>query len=129
MNTTTLDRYFDLFDASRTDEQAFTDLVSLFSDKITFVLNGQEQHGIEAWKQFVRMVFTANQDIKHMYAGWVPSAAGDTMETRWAVCGKRADGSVFTQDGMDIARLDADGKIVYLANVPDDTAMFNQYNG
>ena len=63
-----------------------------------------------------------------MYAGWLPSETGDTIETRWAVCGKRADGSVFTQDGTDIARLDADGKIVYLANVPDDTTMFNQYN-
>lgn len=125
---TTLDRYFDLFDASRTDEQAFSDLVSLFSDDITFVLNGQEQHGIEAWKNFVRMVFTANQDIKHMYEAWLPSADGDTFETRWAVCGKRADGTVFTQDGTDIARLDADGKIVYLANVPDDAKMFNNYN-
>ncbi len=35
-----LNRYFDLFDASRTDVQAFEDLVSLFTTDITFVLNG-----------------------------------------------------------------------------------------
>jgi len=118
-----LNRYFDLFDASRTDAQAFEDLVSLFTTDITFVLNGQPQHGIEAWKQFVRYVFTANQDIKHMYAGWEETTPG-TYETRWAVCGKRADGSVFTQDGKDIARLDENGRIAYLENVPDDPTMF-----
>ena len=118
-----LNRYFDLFDASRTDEQAFEDLLSLFTTDITFVLNGQPQHGIDAWKQFVRYVFTANQDIKHMYAGWEETTPG-TYETRWAVCGKRADGSVFTQDGKDIARLDENGRIAYLENVPDDPTMF-----
>ena len=118
-----LNRYFDLFDASRTDAQAFDDLVSLFTTDITFVLNGQPKHGIDAWKQFVRYVFTANQDIKHMYAGWEETTPG-TYETRWAVCGKRADGSVFTQDGKDIARLDENGRIAYLENVPDDPTMF-----
>lgn len=58
-----------------------------------------------------------------MYAGWEETTPG-TYATRWAVCGKRADGSVFTQDGKDIARLDGNGRIAYLENVPDDPTMF-----
>lgn len=32
---------------------------------------------------------------------------------------------VYTEEGMDIARLDEQGKIVYLENVPDNTSFFN----
>jgi len=49
------------------------------------------------------------------------------FETPWAVCGKRATGSVFTQTGKDIAKLDKNGKIIYLENVPDNTNMFDSY--
>ncbi|MGF9889169.1 nuclear transport factor 2 family protein [Priestia megaterium] len=122
-----LNRYFDLFDQSRTSEQAFEELVGLFSDDIIFVLNGHEKKGIENWKLFVKMVFKENADIKHMFEGWKAVEGTDKFETPWAVCGKRASGSVFTQTGKDIAKLDENGKISYLENVPDDTNMFDTY--
>ena len=48
-------------------------------------------------------------------------------ETRWAVCGKKSDGTVYTQTGKDIAELDDSGKIRYLENVPDQAALFDSY--
>ena len=122
-----LNRYFDLFDLSRTDATAFEELIDLFTEEIVFVLNGHEKRGIENWKAFVNMVFVENVDIKHMFEGWRLVEGTDLYETPWAVCGKRADGTVFTQTGKDIAKLDTFGKITYLENVPDDTGMFNAY--
>jgi hypothetical protein len=122
-----LNRYFDLFDQSRTSEKAFEELVSLFSDDIVFVLNGHEKQGIENWKLFVKMVFKENADIKHMFEGWKAVESTAMFETPWVVCGKRASGSVFAQMGKDIAKLDDSGKISYLENVPDDTNMFDTY--
>jgi hypothetical protein len=105
-----LNRYFDLFDQSRTSEQAFEELVGLFSEDIVFVLNGHEKQGIENWKLFVKMVFKENADIKHMFEGW-----------------KAVEGTDKFQTGKDIAKLDDNGKISYLENVPDDTNMFDTY--
>lgn len=42
-----LEKYFDLFDQSRTSEKAMEELVSLFSDDIVFILNGHEKR---EWK-------------------------------------------------------------------------------
>lgn len=122
-----LDKYFDLFDQSRTSEKAMEELNSLFSKDIVFVLNGHEQTGIKNWELFVKAVFKENCDIKHMYEGWVRKEETATFETRWAVCGKRTSGSVFTQTGKDIAKLNEEGKITYLENVPDAADMFESY--
>ncbi|MGX1194670.1 nuclear transport factor 2 family protein [Metabacillus sp. SLBN-84] len=123
-----LNIYFDLFDQSRTDEQAFEELISLFSNDLVFVLNGHKKQGIENFKLFVQMVFTENADIKHMFEGWKAVEGTDTFATPWAVCGKRSAGSVFTQTGKDIAKLNDDGKICYLENIPDNASMFDSYN-
>ncbi|MGE7877939.1 nuclear transport factor 2 family protein [Peribacillus muralis] len=122
-----LEKYFDLFDQSRTSEQAMEELVSLFSDDIVFILNGHEKKGIENWKLFVKMIFQENSDIKHMFEGWKKVEGTDLFETPWAVCGKRSSGTVYTQTGKDIARLNDDGKISYLENVPDNADMFANY--
>ncbi|AKO93125.1 nuclear transport factor 2 family protein [Priestia filamentosa] len=124
-----LEKYFMLFDQSRTSEEAFEQLADLFTDDMEFVLNGYKQAGIKNWRNFVKMVYTENKDLKHMYQGW-EKVQGDetrTYETRWAVCGKRASGEVYTQAGKDIAKLDEDGKITYLENVPDNTKLFQTY--
>ncbi|WP_285767080.1 nuclear transport factor 2 family protein [Peribacillus sp. SI8-4] len=122
-----LEKYFDLFDQSRTSETAMEELTSLFTDDIVFVLNGHEKTGIENWKLFVKTVFKENSDIKHMFEGWKKAEGSDLFETPWAVCGKRSSGTVFTQTGKDIARLNNEGKICYLENVPDNTNMFASY--
>lgn len=122
-----LNRYFDLFDQSRTSQKAMDDLNNLFTEDMEFVLNGDKKSGIENWKLFMKMVFQANLDIKHMYEGWKKIEGSDFYETPWAVCGKRADGSVYTQTGKDIAKLNGEGKITYLENVPDSTDMFKSY--
>ncbi|MCG7337858.1 nuclear transport factor 2 family protein [Staphylococcus sp. ACRSN] len=123
----TLDAYFKLFDESRLSEESFDGLVALFSEDITFVLNGQAYHGIEAWKQFVRKVFEINSDLKHMYDGWIENEDG-SYQTRWAVCGKRYETGVYTQEGIDIAKLDSDNKISYLENKPNDSGLFSEVN-
>lgn len=122
-----LNKYFDLFDQSRTSEEAFEELISLFSDDIIFVLNGSEKKGIENWKLFVKMVYKENTDLKHMFEGWKAVEGTNTFETPWAVCGKNKSGKVYTQTGIDIAKLDENGKINYLENVPDNSNLFNDY--
>ncbi|ELK46588.1 nuclear transport factor 2 family protein [Halobacillus sp. ACCC02827] len=122
-----LDKYFDLFDRSRTSEEAMEELNGLFTDDMVFVLNGSRKQGLDQWKLFMKQVFTNNTDIKHMYEGWEKVEGTDAYETRWAVCGKLANGKVYTQTGKDIARLDEAGRISYLENVPDQQDLFQGY--
>lgn len=122
-----LNKYFDLFDQSRTSKCAMEELNQLFTEDFVFVLNGDRKQGIETWKQFMKMIFQNNIDIKHMYEGWEKVEGSDLYETRWAVCGKLASGKVYTQTGKDMARLNDSGKIVYLENVPDVQDLFNSY--
>ena len=44
-----------------------------------------------------------------------------------AVGGKLSDGRVYTAEGIDIAELDDQGKIVYLENVPKNPELFQRY--
>ena len=122
-----LEKYFTLFDESRISPKARLELINIFSENMSFVLNGYEKNGIEEWKNFLDLIFTNNIDIKHMHEGWKFIKETKRYETRWAVCGKRKDGTVYTQLGKDIAELDEDGKIKYLENVPDNSGIFNVY--
>ncbi|OOM79278.1 hypothetical protein CLPUN_16480 [Clostridium puniceum] len=122
-----LERYFTLFDESRISKKARLELINIFSENMSFVLNGREKNGIEQWENFLDLIFTNNIDIKHMHEGWKFIQETKRYETRWAVCGKRKDGTVYTQLGKDIAELDEDGKIKYLENVPDNSGIFNVY--
>jgi hypothetical protein len=122
-----LDKYFTLFDESRISKKARLELINIFSKDMSFVLNGQKKNGIEEWKNFLDLIFINNLDIKHMHEGWKFVEETKTYETRWAVCGKRKDGTVYTQLGKDIAELDENGKIKYLENIPNDSELFNSY--
>lgn len=122
-----LEKYFTLFDESRISEKARLELISIFSKDMCFVLDGHKKEGIEEWENFLDLIFANNSDIKHMYEGWKFVEETKTYETRWAVCGKRKDGTVYTQIGKDIAKLDEHGKIKYLENIPNDSALFNSY--
>lgn len=122
-----LDKYFPLFDESRISKDARKELISLFSEDITFVLNGHEKHGMKEWENFLDLIFTNNTDIKHMYEGWEFNKETQKYETRWAVCGKSQNNKVYTQVGIDIAQLDENNKIKYLANIPEDSALFDSY--
>ncbi|WP_348771266.1 hypothetical protein [Priestia flexa] len=51
----------------------------------------------------------------------------DKYKTKWAVCGKRVSKEEFTQTDKDVAKLNAEGKINYLANVPDNILTFETY--
>ncbi|ALP36114.1 hypothetical protein ASL14_07960 [Paenibacillus sp. IHB B 3084] len=123
-----LEDYFYYYDLARDDEKSKAQLISLFSNEIEFVLNGDRKQGMDSWKSFLDMFFEGTLDIKHMYEGWkpVPGESG-AYETKWAVCGKRATGDVYTLTGVDKARLDAEGKIVYLENIPDTANAFDKY--
>ncbi|MEN0642567.1 nuclear transport factor 2 family protein [Alkalicoccobacillus gibsonii] len=122
-----LNKYFDLFDQSRTSEQAFNNLINLFSEDITFILNGKKKEGIHNWKAFVTKIYEENVDLKHMYEGWLSVEGTDTYQTNWAICGKHKSGKVYTQTGKDIAKLNDQGEICYLENVPDNTDLFKGY--
>lgn len=119
-----LDEYFILFDEARYSEESFHKLNELFHDDIEFVLNKKTFKGKEAWKQFVKSVYRTNKDLKHMHNGWTQNEDG-SYETDWAICGNRYETGVYTQEGKDIARLDANGKIIYLENQPKDDQLFS----
>ncbi|MEK4562939.1 nuclear transport factor 2 family protein [Staphylococcus sp. FSL K6-3157] len=119
-----LDDYFTLFDESRYSDESFEKLNDLFSENIVFVLNGKSFTGKDEWKQFVKSVYKTNKDLKHMHNSWIKNNDG-TFETQWVICGNRFENGVYTQEGIDIAQLDDDGKIVYLENKPKDKQLFS----
>lgn len=118
-----LNDYFRLFDASRTDPQAMEQLLDLFIPEVEIVLNGETRYG---FKDFMETFYTYNTDIKHMHEPWELQTNG-TYESRWAVCGMSSAGTVYAKTGIDIARLNEDGKIVYLENVQEDKHAFSKY--
>lgn len=113
-----LDDYFAYFDAAVQDPAAVEQLVDLFHEDLVFVVNGKKFEGKQAWREFVQMVFGLNEQLIHMYNGWELQSDGH-YQTRWAICGKRFETGVYTQEGLDRAKLQ-DGKIIYLENQPDD---------
>ncbi|GAA6822914.1 hypothetical protein HpBTM60_21460 [Helicobacter pylori] len=115
-----LDNYFKLFDEANDSDESFAQLNALFSDDITFVLNGRTFNSKDAWENFVKQVFNSNKELKHMYNGWEQNKDG-TYVTKWAICGNRYETGVYTQEGIDIAKLDSDGKISYLENRPNNS--------
>lgn len=122
MNTL-LNNYFRLFDASRTDARAMEDLLSLFTSDAEIVLNGTSRRGFEG---FMKAFYEYNMDVKHMWDGWVLQPDG-SYRTNWAVCGQAADGTVYAKTGIDIARVNDEGQIMYLENVQDDKDAFSKY--
>lgn len=115
-----LDNYFKFFDEAKESEESFNKLNALFSDDITFVLNGRTFNGKNAWENFVKQVFASNKELKHMYNGWEQNEDG-TYATKWAICGNRYETGVYTQEGIDVAKLDSNGKIIYLENKPNNS--------
>lgn len=65
-----LERYFRLFDETRTSEKAKEELMSLFTDDVVFVLNGYTQSRKDKFRAFVTSVYENLIDLKHMYEGW-----------------------------------------------------------
>lgn len=122
-----LERYFRLFDETRTSEEAKEELMSLFTDDVVFVLNGYTQSVKDKFRAFVTSVYENLIDLKHMYEGWKLNEETGRYETNWAICGKRKDQTVYTQTGVDIVELDENGKIKYIENVPNDSNMFSDY--
>lgn len=122
-----LERYFRLFDETRTSEKAKEELMSLFTDDVVFVLNGYTQSVKDKFRAFVTSVYENLIDLKHMYEGWKLNEETGRYETNWAICGKRKDQTVYTQTGVDIVELDENGKIKYIENVPNDSNMFSDY--
>lgn len=120
---TLLNNYFRLFDASRTDARAIEDLLSLFTADAEIVLNGTSRRGFEG---FMKAFYEYNMDVKHMWDGWVLQPDG-SYQTNWAVCGQAADGTVYAKTGIDIARVNDEGQIMYLENVQDDKDAFSKY--
>ncbi|MDO7907737.1 nuclear transport factor 2 family protein [Paenibacillus sp. JX-17] len=122
--TTLLNNYFRLFDASRTDERAMQDLLSLFTPDAEIVLNGTRRTG---FTDFIKAFYEYNADVKHMWDQWELQPDG-SYKTNWAVCGQAADGKVYAKTGIDIARVNEAGQIIYLENVQADKDAFSKYN-
>ncbi|WP_018883462.1 nuclear transport factor 2 family protein [Paenibacillus massiliensis] len=121
--TTILNNYFRLFDASRTEQRAMDDLLSMFTPDAEIVLNGTTRTGFEG---FMKAFYEYNSDVKHMWDQWELQPDG-SYRTNWAVCGQAADGTVYARTGIDIARLNEAGKIVYLENIQEDPNAFRNY--
>ncbi|WP_337033410.1 nuclear transport factor 2 family protein [Paenibacillus illinoisensis] len=121
--TILLNNYFRLFDASRTDARAMEDLLSLFTPDAEIVLNGTSRRGFDG---FMKAFYEYNMDVKHMWDGWVLQPDG-SYQTNWAVCGQAGDGTVYAKTGIEIARVNDEGQIMYLENVQDDKDAFRKY--
>ncbi|OCT15080.1 polyketide cyclase [Paenibacillus pectinilyticus] len=118
-----LNQYFDLFDQSRTDANAMERLLQLFTPDAEIVLNGATRFGFD---DFIKAFYTNNADVKHIWESWEPRQDGSYV-SNWAVCGKTVAGKVYALTGIDIAKLDDDGKIKYLENVPNDKNALKNY--
>lgn len=119
-----LDDYFILFDEARYSEESFQQLTNLFSDDIVFVLNGKSFQGKTVWQNFVRSVYQTNKDLKHMHNGWIKQEDG-SFQAQWAIYGNRFESGDYTQEGVDIARINENGMIAYLENKPNDAQLFS----
>lgn len=119
-----LDDYFILFDEARYSEESFQQLTNLFSDDIVFVLNGKSFQGKTVWQNFVRSVYQTNKDLKHMHNGWIKQEDG-SFQAQWAIYDNRFESGDYTQEGVDIARINENGKIAYLENKPNDAQLFS----
>ncbi|ETT36260.1 nuclear transport factor 2 family protein [Paenibacillus amylolyticus] len=119
-----LNNYFRLFDASRTDDRAMKDLLSLFTQNAEIVSNGSSCTGFEV---VIKTFYEYNKDIKHMSDAWVLQPDG-SYRTNWAVCGQAVDGTVYAKAGIDIMRVNESGQIVYLKNVQTTEDAYNEYN-
>lgn len=110
---TVLDEYFYLSDYAGNRASDFEKLMALFSEDITMLsADGTEMKGKVAVISFYKAFFDRNKTTRHL---WETTKVGeDTLETHWAVSGKRKDGSFFAFKGKDIAKLNSEGKIYYL---------------
>ncbi|MGG0821484.1 nuclear transport factor 2 family protein [Paenibacillus turicensis] len=122
-NITMLNNYFRLFDASRTDDRAMQDLLSLFTEDVEVISNGNSRTGFDV---VIKTIYEYNKDIKHMWDAWVLQPDG-SYKTNWAVCGQAKDGTVFTKEGIDIMRLNEEGKIIYMKNVQTTEEAYSEY--
>lgn len=109
---TILDRYFELSDLAGNDNNAFEELISLFSDQaVLYSADGTKSKGKQAIKEFFNNFFTKNVVLKHV---WTTKEKETGLETEWAVVGKRSDEAIFALKGIDTAELDNLGKILSL---------------
>jgi hypothetical protein len=122
-NITMLNNYFRLYDASRTDDKAMQDLLSLFTPDAEIVAYGSSRTGFEG---VIKSFYERNKDIKHMWDEWVLQPDG-SYRTNWAVCGQAADGTVYAKAGIDIVRVNDAGQIEYLKNVQTTEDAYSEY--
>ncbi|WP_339253307.1 nuclear transport factor 2 family protein [Paenibacillus sp. FSL P2-0136] len=123
-NITMLNNYFRLYDASRTDDRAMHDLLSLFTQDAEIVSGGRSRTGFEV---VIKTFYEHNKDIKHMWDAWVLQPDGSYL-TNWAVCGQAADGTVYAKAGIDIMRVNDMGQIMYLKNVQTTEEEYSEFN-
>lgn len=122
-NITILNNYFRLYDASRTNDRAMEDLLSLFTQDAEIVSSRGSRKGFEG---VIKTFYENNKDIKHMWDSWVLQSDG-SYRTNWAVCGQAADGTVYAKAGIDIVRMNDAGQIVYLKNVQTTEEAYSEY--
>lgn len=104
-----LDEYFELSDIAGNDEDAFRKLIDCFSENATVKpARGDAVHGKREIEAFYRGFFQKSRDLRHI---WNTSTTAGTLKADWAVVGRRADGSLFSFMGEDIAEVDESQKI------------------
>ena len=110
---TVLDEYFYLSDYAGNSIADFDKLIALFSEDITMLsADGSQMKGKTAVISFFKQFFERNKTTKHLWE--TIKVAENTLETHWAVSGKRKDGTFFAFKGKDTAKLNSEGKINYL---------------
>ncbi len=109
---TILDRYFELSDEAGGNEEAFQDLMNLFTEHaVLHSASGERVVGKKALEQFFVAFFEKNRLTRHV---WTTTNTDNGLCAAWAVAGIRRTGQIFALKGVDTAQLDENGKIKFL---------------
>lgn len=104
-----LDSYFELSDLAGKDQDSFRLLMDCFSEyAIVKTASGSVIEGKKEIENFYREFFKKSQDLRHL---WNTYEGDGTLNADWAVVGRRADGSLFSFLGKDVAEIDEEQKI------------------
>jgi hypothetical protein len=107
-----IEHYFKLSDLASSDQQALTEIISLFSnDAVVEGANGAVADNPAKIASFFEKFFKDNQELRHLCR---ISPNSDKYETEWVVSGRKKDGKLFALHGFDRYQFSQQNKISFL---------------
>ena len=112
---TIFDKYFESWDAALFSESAYEDLMNLFAEDVLVNTPLGEASGKEVVGFGIRETLKNYVSMKHI---WNAKETDQGFQATWAVAHELKSGEMHAAVGIDIMRLDEDGKIAYLEIKP-----------